>query len=41
MWWVIAGVGILSTVLMLLYDKFVKPSEAATGAQDATQNPQV
>jgi POT family proton-dependent oligopeptide transporter len=29
MWWVIAGVGIFSTLLMLLYDKFVKPGEAA------------
>jgi proton-dependent oligopeptide transporter, POT family len=29
MWWVIAGVGIFSTILMLLYDKFVKPREAA------------
>jgi proton-dependent oligopeptide transporter, POT family len=29
MWWVIAGVGISSTILMLLYDKFVKPREAA------------
>jgi dipeptide/tripeptide permease len=27
MWWVIAGVGIVSTLLMLLYDKFVKPGE--------------
>jgi proton-dependent oligopeptide transporter, POT family len=29
MWWVIAGVGIFSTLLMLLYDKFVKPRQAA------------
>ena len=31
MWWVIAGVGIVSTLLMLLYDKFVKPQRAETG----------
>jgi dipeptide/tripeptide permease len=30
MWWVIAGVGILTTVLMILYDKIVKPV-VATG----------
>jgi dipeptide/tripeptide permease len=28
-WWVILGVGIFSTVLMLVYDRFVKPKEAA------------
>lgn len=32
MWWVIAGVGILSTLLMLLYDKFVKPQQAEADA---------
>ena len=32
MWWVIAGVGIFSTLLMLLYDKFVKPREAGKSA---------
>lgn len=26
MWWVIAGIGIASTILMLLYDKIVKPA---------------
>jgi proton-dependent oligopeptide transporter, POT family len=26
-WWVVAGVGIFSTVLMLVYDRFVKPPE--------------
>ena len=31
MWWVISGVGLLTTVLMLLYDKLVKrPSESAS-----------
>ncbi|MGH9746066.1 MAG: MFS transporter [Candidatus Acidiferrales bacterium] len=29
MWWVIAGVGIFSTVLMVLYDWIVKPGAAA------------
>jgi len=29
MWWVIFGVGILSTLLMILYDRIVKPSTAA------------
>ena len=28
MWWVIAGVGILSTILMILYDRIVKPGAA-------------
>jgi len=32
MWWVIAGVGIFSTLLMLLYDRFVKPKESAGSA---------
>ena len=33
MWWVIAGVGIFTTVLMILYDRIVKPGTAAsTGA---------
>ena len=26
MWWVIAGIGFLSTALMILYDRIVKPS---------------
>src|SRR6202021_1513329 len=29
MWWVIFGVCILSTLLMILYDRIVKPSTAA------------
>jgi len=32
MWWVIAGVGIFSTLLMLLYDRFVKPGDTAGSA---------
>ena len=35
MWWVIAGVGILSTILMVVYDTFVKPASTARGAQEA------
>jgi POT family proton-dependent oligopeptide transporter len=34
MWWVIVGVGIFSTLLMLLYDKFVKPAEAKAVTND-------
>ena len=34
MWWVIVGVGIFSTQLMLLYDKFVKPAEAKAVTND-------
>jgi POT family proton-dependent oligopeptide transporter len=34
-WWVIAGVGILSTILMVVYDRFVKPASAAPSAQQA------
>jgi POT family proton-dependent oligopeptide transporter len=30
MWWVIAGIGFLSTALMILYDRIVKPSTTAT-----------
>jgi dipeptide/tripeptide permease len=33
MWWVIAGVGILSTILMVVYDKFVKPATSTTNAE--------
>jgi len=33
MWWVIAGVGIFSTILMVVYDKFVKPASSAPTAQ--------
>jgi MFS family permease len=29
MWWVIAGVGLFTTVLMILYDRIVKPGAAA------------
>ena len=29
MWWVVSGVGIFSTILMVLYDKIVKPGDAA------------
>lgn len=32
MWWVIVGVGILTTVLMILYDRIVKPSAQAPSA---------
>jgi len=32
MWWVICGVGIFSTLLMLVYDRFVKPKEEAKRA---------
>jgi POT family proton-dependent oligopeptide transporter len=32
MWWVIAGAGIFTTVLMILYDRIVKPVEAAPPA---------
>jgi POT family proton-dependent oligopeptide transporter len=33
MWWVITGVGILSTVLMVVYDKFLKPTSTAPNRQ--------
>lgn len=33
MWWVITGVGILSTLLMVVYDKFVKPTSTAPSTQ--------
>ena len=33
MWWAIAGVGILSTILMVVYDRFVKPVSTGTSAQ--------
>src|SRR4029077_110884 len=33
MWWAIAGVGILSTILMVVYDRFVKPASTDTSAQ--------
>jgi POT family proton-dependent oligopeptide transporter len=29
MWWVISGVGVLATILMLFYNKIVKPAERA------------
>jgi dipeptide/tripeptide permease len=32
MWWVITGVGILTTVLMVLYDRIVKPAAATAGS---------
>jgi len=32
MWWVITGVGILTTVLMVLYDKIVKPVAATASS---------
>jgi proton-dependent oligopeptide transporter, POT family len=32
MWWVVSGVGIFSTILMVLYDKIVKPGQAGTSA---------
>jgi MFS family permease len=35
MWWVIAGVGILTTILMILYDRIVKPNETAAPASGA------
>jgi proton-dependent oligopeptide transporter, POT family len=35
LWWVVAGVGIFSTILMVVYDKFVKPASAAPSAQRA------
>ena len=30
MWWIVTGVGILTAILMWMYDKFVKPSEPAS-----------
>ena len=33
MWWVIAAIGILSTLLMLAYDRIVKPSVGAAAAR--------
>jgi len=30
MWWVVSGVGIFATILMVLYDKIVKPGRAAS-----------
>jgi proton-dependent oligopeptide transporter, POT family len=33
MWWVIVGVGILSTILMMIYDRFVKPADATPAPQ--------
>jgi len=41
MWWLICGVGILSTVLMLLYDKFLKPGTFAKVSGSPQENPQV
>ena len=41
MWWLICGVGILSTVLMLLYDKFLKPRTFAKVSGSPQENPQV
>ena len=32
MWWVVCGVGIFATLLMLLYDKIVKPGQASSAA---------
>jgi MFS family permease len=32
MWWVVSGVGIFATILMVLYDKIVKPGQAARAA---------
>jgi len=36
MWWVVAGIGIASTILMWLYDKIVKPGEAAPATSAAS-----
>jgi proton-dependent oligopeptide transporter, POT family len=33
MWWVVAGIGVLSTLLMVVYDKVVKPTRAPDPAQ--------
>ncbi len=30
MWWVVSGIGVATTLLMLLYDRFVKPPAAAS-----------
>jgi len=32
MWWVVSGVGIFTTLLMILYDRIVKPGEASPPA---------
>ena len=31
MWWVISGVGVFATLLMIVYDRVVKPGEVAAG----------
>jgi proton-dependent oligopeptide transporter, POT family len=33
MWWVVTGIGVLSTLLMVVYDKVVKPTRAPDPAQ--------
>ena len=33
MWWVVAGIGVLATLLMVVYDKVVKPTRAPDPAQ--------
>ncbi len=35
MWWVVTGVGIAGTVLMVVYDKIVKPGGAVSGTKTA------
>ncbi|PYV35870.1 MAG: hypothetical protein DMG22_01065 [Acidobacteria bacterium] len=35
MWWVVSGVGIGGTVLMVVYDKIVKPVGAVSGTKTA------
>ena len=35
MWWVVSGVGILTTLFMLLYDRFLKPVESPAPAPSA------
>jgi hypothetical protein len=32
-WWVITGVGVLTALLLLIYDRTVKPSKGSEGAK--------
>jgi hypothetical protein len=35
MWWVISGVGVLTTLLMIVYDRFLKPRGPSPAAPAA------
>jgi len=36
MWWVITGVGVLTAILLWIYDKFVLPKPAGEATHAAT-----